>query len=73
MKNFLIFSNKFLFLKATAASGSEHHLSMAIVAYCKVYFGDIDFMGRCHNFEAIPGFGLSANVSNVGLSYTLIR
>jgi Cu+-exporting ATPase len=63
-----MFSYQFSFLKATAESGSEHPLSIAIRADCAAHFGEAVHMGRCHNFQASSGFGLSADVSNIDSS-----
>ncbi len=49
---------------ATAESGSEHPLGLAVRNHCKEYFGS-DQLGHCRDFKAIWGFGLTACVSDI--------
>ena len=53
-----------LAIAGIAESGSEHPLGMAIRNYAKDYFGNEQF-GRCEEFFAVSGYGLSAKVSGV--------
>lgn len=60
-----IFSKKSFCSLATAESGSEHPLGLAIRNHCKEYFGT-NQLGLCRDFEATWGYGLTARVSNIG-------
>lgn len=62
-----------LFDIATAESGSEHPLAIAIKAECKAYFDGGIHTGRCDNFQASSGFGLSADVSHIDLSSRIYK
>ena len=53
------------FVLATAESGSEHPLGLAVRNHCKEYFKS-DQLGHCRDFKAIWGFGLSAAVTDIG-------
>ena len=53
-----------LALAGTAESGSEHPLGKSIRTHCKDYFGCEQF-GRCEEFNAVWGYGLTAKVSGV--------
>jgi Cu+-exporting ATPase len=53
-----------LAIAGTAESGSEHPLGLAVRTHCKDYFGCTQF-GRCEDFNAVWGYGLSAKVSDV--------
>jgi Cu+-exporting ATPase len=53
-----------LAIAGTAESGSEHPLGMAIRKHCKSYFGCEQF-GRCEDFNAVWGYGLSAKVNGI--------
>lgn len=55
----------FSIVLATAESGSEHPLGLAVRNHCKEYFKS-DQLGHCRDFKAIWGFGLSASVTNIG-------
>lgn len=46
---------------------------MAIRAECKSYFDGSVHLGRCDNFQASSGFGLSADVSNIDLSARIYK
>lgn len=49
---------------ATAESGSEHPLGLAVRNHCKDYFKS-DQLGHCRDSKAIWGFGLSASVTSI--------
>lgn len=55
---------RLLAVAGTAESGSEHPLGMAIRKHCKEYFG-YDQLGRCEEFKAVWGYGLSAKVHGI--------
>ena len=55
---------RMLALAGTAESGSEHPLGKAIRNHCKDFFGCEQF-GRCEDFNAVWGYGLSAKVSGI--------
>jgi Cu+-exporting ATPase len=55
---------RMLAIAGAAESGSEHPLGMAIRKHCKDYFGCEQF-GRCEDFNAVWGYGLSAKVNGV--------
>lgn len=49
---------------ATAESGSEHPLALAVRNHCKDHFGT-DQLGLCSDFKATWGYGLQARVSKI--------
>jgi Cu+-exporting ATPase len=55
---------RMLAIAGAAESGSEHPLGMAIRKHCKDYFGCEQF-GRCEDFNAVWGYGLSAKVHGI--------
>ncbi|XP_047210714.1 copper-transporting ATPase 2 isoform X2 [Girardinichthys multiradiatus] len=55
---------KILALVGTAEASSEHPLGMAVANYCKDELG-LDVLGHCRDFQAVPGCGISCQVSNV--------
>lgn len=55
---------RMLAIAGTAESGSEHPLGMAIKKHCKDFFGCEQF-GRCEDFKAVWGYGLSAKVTGI--------
>ncbi|XP_044293661.1 copper-transporting ATPase 1 isoform X1 [Varanus komodoensis] len=62
--------NKILALAGTAESNSEHPLGTAITKYCKKEL-DTDTLGKCTDFQVVPGCGISCKVSNIeGLLYS---
>lgn len=56
--------NRLLAIAGTAESGSEHPLGIAIRKHCQSHFGCEQF-GRCEDFNAVWGYGLSAKVHGV--------
>lgn len=56
--------NRFLAIAGTAESGSEHPLGIAVRKHCQSHFGCEQF-GRCEDFNAVWGYGLSAKVHGV--------
>uniref|UniRef100_A0A9J7ZJN0 Copper-transporting ATPase 2 n=2 Tax=Cyprinus carpio TaxID=7962 RepID=A0A9J7ZJN0_CYPCA len=46
----------------TAEASSEHPLGMAVAKHCKEELG-IETLGYCHEFQAVPGCGISCKVS----------
>ncbi|CAF1058580.1 unnamed protein product [Didymodactylos carnosus] len=57
-------------IAGTAESGSEHPLGLAVRNYCKEYFAT-EQLGRCQDFKAIWGYGLSCKVT--GIDFLLKR
>ncbi|XP_054915125.1 copper-transporting ATPase 2 isoform X2 [Poeciliopsis prolifica] len=55
---------KILALVGTAEVSSEHPLGAAVAKYCKDELGS-DALGRCQDFQAVPGCGISCRVSDV--------
>ncbi|XP_066518942.1 copper-transporting ATPase 2 [Hoplias malabaricus] len=55
---------KVLAIVGTAEASSEHPLGMAVARHCK---GELDseMLGYCHDFQAVPGCGISCKVSNI--------
>ncbi|CAF0725371.1 unnamed protein product [Rotaria sordida] len=56
--------DRMLAIAATAESGSEHPLGLAVRAHCKEHFGS-DQLGHCHDFKAVWGYGLTARVTDI--------
>uniref|UniRef100_A0A8C2KE81 P-type Cu(+) transporter n=1 Tax=Cyprinus carpio TaxID=7962 RepID=A0A8C2KE81_CYPCA len=54
---------KVLAVVGTAEASSEHPLGMAVAKYCKEELGT-ETLGYCHDFQAVPGCGISCKVSN---------
>ncbi|XP_065149700.1 copper-transporting ATPase 2 [Paramisgurnus dabryanus] len=48
----------------TAEASSEHPLGMSVTKYCKEELGS-ETLGYCHDFQAVPGCGISCKVSNI--------
>nr|XP_009300468.2 copper-transporting ATPase 2 isoform X2 [Danio rerio] len=48
----------------TAEASSEHPLGMAVAKHCKEELG-AETLGFCHDFQAVPGCGISCKVSSV--------
>lgn len=57
--------NALMAIVGTAEASSEHPIAKAITDYAKQLL-QTDILGSCEGFEAIPGFGLSCKVGNVG-------
>nr|XP_020643725.1 copper-transporting ATPase 2 [Pogona vitticeps] len=55
---------KVLAVVGTAEAHSEHPLGMAVTKYCKEELGT-ETLGYCKDFQAVPGCGISCNVSGV--------
>ncbi|XP_044300101.1 copper-transporting ATPase 2 isoform X1 [Varanus komodoensis] len=55
---------KLLAAVGTAEASSEHPLGMAIARYCKEELGT-GTLGYCRDFQAVPGCGISCNVSSL--------
>ncbi|XP_042329590.1 copper-transporting ATPase 2 isoform X2 [Sceloporus undulatus] len=55
---------KVLAVVGTAEASSEHPLGMAITKYCKEELGT-EILGYCKDFHAVPGCGISCNVSSI--------
>ncbi|XP_071848505.1 copper-transporting ATPase 1-like isoform X2 [Apostichopus japonicus] len=55
---------EFLAICGTAESGSEHPLGQAIVTHAKEIL-NIQTVGKCADFKAEMGYGLSCKVSNI--------
>ncbi|KAL2088165.1 hypothetical protein ACEWY4_016993 [Coilia grayii] len=55
---------KVLAIVGTAEASSEHPLGMAVAKHCKQEL-DSETLGYCHDFQAVPGCGISCRVSNV--------
>ncbi|XP_062853803.1 copper-transporting ATPase 2 isoform X2 [Trichomycterus rosablanca] len=55
---------KVLAVVGTAEASSEHPLGMAVAKHCKEELGT-DILGYCHDFQAVPGCGISCKVSNI--------
>lgn len=53
-----------MLILASAESGSEHPLALAIQNECKQHF-KIDQLGQCVDFKATWGYGLSAMVTGI--------
>jgi Cu+-exporting ATPase len=62
--NSIVEKEKYVSALATAESGSEHPLGLAVRNHCKEHFGT-DQLGLCRDFKAIWGYGLTAHVSNI--------
>ncbi|CAF3953068.1 unnamed protein product [Rotaria sp. Silwood2] len=56
--------DRMLAIAATAESGSEHPLALAIKNECKQRFGT-EQMGQCFDFKATWGYGLFARVTGI--------
>ncbi|XP_030065925.1 copper-transporting ATPase 1 isoform X3 [Microcaecilia unicolor] len=56
--------NKILAILGTAESNSEHPLGSAITKYCKQEL-DTESLGKCVDFQAVPGCGISCKVSGI--------
>ena len=54
---------KILAIIGTAENSSEHPLGQAVVRYAKSILNK-DMLGQCSHFNAVPGRGLKAIVSN---------
>nr|XP_008113944.1 PREDICTED: copper-transporting ATPase 2 isoform X5 [Anolis carolinensis] len=55
---------KVLAVIGTAEASSEHPLGMAVTKYCKEELGT-EILGYCKDFQAVPGCGISCNVSSI--------
>nr|XP_060642807.1 copper-transporting ATPase 2 isoform X1 [Anolis sagrei ordinatus] len=55
---------KVLAIIGTAEASSEHPLGMAVTKYCKEELGT-EILGYCKDFQAVPGCGISCNVSSI--------
>uniref|UniRef100_A0A8C2KG38 Copper-transporting ATPase 2 n=1 Tax=Cyprinus carpio TaxID=7962 RepID=A0A8C2KG38_CYPCA len=55
---------KVLAVVGTAEASSEHPLGMAVAKYCKEELGT-ETLGYCHDFQAVPGCGISCKVSSI--------
>ncbi|XP_073707290.1 copper-transporting ATPase 2 [Garra rufa] len=55
---------KVLAVVGTAEASSEHPLGMAVAKHCKQELGT-ETLGYCHDFQAVPGCGISCKVSNI--------
>uniref|UniRef100_A0A8B9LZ64 Copper-transporting ATPase 2 n=1 Tax=Astyanax mexicanus TaxID=7994 RepID=A0A8B9LZ64_ASTMX len=55
---------KVLAVVGTAEASSEHPLGMAVAKHCKAELGT-ELLGHCHDFQAVPGCGISCKVSNI--------
>ncbi|XP_036425854.1 copper-transporting ATPase 2 isoform X2 [Colossoma macropomum] len=55
---------KVLAVVGTAEASSEHPLGMAVAKHCKEEL-DTEALGYCHDFQAVPGCGISCKVSNI--------
>ncbi|XP_058635479.1 copper-transporting ATPase 2 isoform X2 [Onychostoma macrolepis] len=55
---------KILAVVGTAEASSEHPLGMAVAKHCKEELGT-ETLGYCHDFQAVPGCGISCKVSNI--------
>ncbi|KAK3575333.1 hypothetical protein QTP86_025519 [Hemibagrus guttatus] len=55
---------KVLAIVGTAEASSEHPLGMAVAKHCKEELGT-ETLGFCHDFQAVPGCGISCRVSNI--------
>lgn len=57
-------TNKLLAIVGTAESNSEHPLGSAVTKYCKEML-NVETLGTCSDFQAVPGCGISCKVSNI--------
>lgn len=57
-------TNKLLAIVGTAESNSEHPLGSAVTKYCKEVL-NVEMLGTCSDFQAVPGCGISCKVSNI--------
>ncbi|KAM9324076.1 copper-transporting ATPase 1 [Gastrophryne carolinensis] len=57
-------SNKLLAIVGTAESSSEHPLGAAVTKHCKEVL-NVETLGTCSDFQAVPGCGISCKVSNI--------
>ncbi|KAL1273215.1 hypothetical protein QQF64_029077 [Cirrhinus molitorella] len=55
---------KVLAVVGTAEASSEHPLGMAVAKHCKEELGT-ETLGYCHDFQAVPGCGISCKVSSI--------
>uniref|UniRef100_A0AAY4C294 Copper-transporting ATPase 2 n=1 Tax=Denticeps clupeoides TaxID=299321 RepID=A0AAY4C294_9TELE len=55
---------KVLAVVGTAEASSEHPLGLAVTKHCKQEL-DTGTLGYCHDFQAVPGCGISCKVSNI--------
>ncbi|XP_053284621.1 copper-transporting ATPase 1 [Pleuronectes platessa] len=55
--------SRLLAIVGTSENNSEHPLGSAITKYCKQELGT-ESLGTCTNFQAVPGCGISCQVSN---------
>ncbi|XP_048090546.1 LOW QUALITY PROTEIN: copper-transporting ATPase 2 [Alosa alosa] len=55
---------KVLAVVGTAEASSEHPLGLAVAKHCKQELGT-ETLGFCHDFQAVPGCGISCRISNV--------
>nr|XP_033800911.1 copper-transporting ATPase 1 isoform X2 [Geotrypetes seraphini] len=56
--------NKILAIVGTAESNSEHPLGAAITKHCKQEL-DTETLGKCVDFQAVPGCGISCKVTGI--------
>jgi Cu+-exporting ATPase len=56
--------SKLLSIIGTAENSSEHPLGQAVVRYAKSVL-NVDLLGKCTQFSAVPGRGLKATVSKI--------
>nr|DBA21728.1 TPA: hypothetical protein GDO54_018330 [Pyxicephalus adspersus] len=57
-------TNKLLAIVGTAESNSEHPLGSAVTKYCKEVL-NVEMLGTCSDFQAVPGCGISCKVNNI--------
>ncbi|XP_059416760.1 copper-transporting ATPase 2-like [Carassius carassius] len=55
---------KVLAVVGTAEASSEHPLGLAVAKHCKEELGT-ETLGYCHDFQAVPGCGISCKVSSI--------
>uniref|UniRef100_A0AAY4C2C9 P-type Cu(+) transporter n=1 Tax=Denticeps clupeoides TaxID=299321 RepID=A0AAY4C2C9_9TELE len=63
---------KVLAVVGTAEASSEHPLGLAVTKHCKQEL-DTGTLGYCHDFQAVPGCGISCKVSNIDELVNLVN
>ena len=63
LRDKLLSTARVLAIAGTAESSSEHPIAFAITTYVKEAL-QVESLGKCSNFQAVPGCGLKCQVSD---------